>query len=397
MGSTLFNTTPQNTYPSLIKLADNLPLSATLKTLSDGLGNDSVLALSTNSLQIGGTTGATWDDTNKRLGIGTNAPSGSLEIVDDNTNQIILGVKTSQSASTFLIYNSNSQTTPVWNIGNGNPDTRIGFYNTLTFRANGTTIAEMGSSEVSVGGATGARLGIKGSGSTSATTSLLVQNSAGSTAVQVGDDGLVAVAKLNSLGFLGVATTLYISTNSNIKANGSGIIQLGDAPETGFNRLQFGGNTSSFPSIKRNGSAIDIRLADDSNYALLNTGATFIKGSGSTSATTSLLVQNSSGDTAFQIKDDREITTSGGNVSLRDGALFIGSNFLSTYTHSIGFFGAPVSSAIVEMQSTTKGFLPPRMTTTQKNAITAATGLVLYDTTTNKLQCWNGSTWNDLF
>jgi hypothetical protein len=38
------------------------------------------------------------------------------------------------------------------------------------------------------------------------------------------------------------------------------------------------------------------------------------------------------------------------------------------------------------------------MTTTQKNAIASpATGLVLYDSTTNKLQCYNGSTWNDLF
>jgi len=38
------------------------------------------------------------------------------------------------------------------------------------------------------------------------------------------------------------------------------------------------------------------------------------------------------------------------------------------------------------------------MTTTQKNAIaTPAAGLVVYDNTTNKLCCYNGSTWNDLF
>jgi hypothetical protein len=51
----------------------------------------------------------------------------------------------------------------------------------------------------------------------------------------------------------------------------------------------------------------------------------------------------------------------------------------------------------LNMTSTTKGFLPPRMTTTQKNAISAIAGLVVYDSTTNKLQCYNGSTWNDLF
>jgi hypothetical protein len=33
-----------------------------------------MLELSTTALQIGGSTGAFWNDTNKRLGIGTNSP-----------------------------------------------------------------------------------------------------------------------------------------------------------------------------------------------------------------------------------------------------------------------------------------------------------------------------------
>jgi hypothetical protein len=44
------------------------------------------------------------------------------------------------------------------------------------------------------------------------------------------------------------------------------------------------------------------------------------------------------------------------------------------------------ASSQLTVTSTTKGFLPPRMTTTQKNAITTpAAGLVIYDTTLNKL------------
>ena len=44
------------------------------------------------------------------------------------------------------------------------------------------------------------------------------------------------------------------------------------------------------------------------------------------------------------------------------------------------------ASSRVQIDSTTKGFLPPRMTTTQKNAIvTPASGLMVYDTTLNKL------------
>jgi len=53
--------------------------------------------------------------------------------------------------------------------------------------------------------------------------------------------------------------------------------------------------------------------------------------------------------------------------------------------------------AILDLTSTTEGFLPPRMTTTQRDAISAIAGLVIYNSTTNKLQCHNGATWNDLF
>ena len=67
MGTTLTGTTPQDTYDSLIKVTDNGPLSATAKFLSDGLGNDSVLALSTAG-----------------VGIGTNAPAERLEVAGSN-------------------------------------------------------------------------------------------------------------------------------------------------------------------------------------------------------------------------------------------------------------------------------------------------------------------------
>jgi hypothetical protein len=55
-----------------------------------------------------------------------------------------------------------------------------------------------------------------------------------------------------------------------------------------------------------------------------------------------------------------------------------------------------VASGAFQISSTTKGFLPPRMTTTQKNAIaTPAAGLVVYDTTLNKL-CLYTTTWETI-
>jgi hypothetical protein len=59
-----------------------------------------------------------------------------------------------------------------------------------------------------------------------------------------------------------------------------------------------------------------------------------------------------------------------------------------------GTTGAKQASAHLQIDSTTKGFLPPRGTNTQMLAIASpATGLMFYDTTNNKLNCYDGTTW----
>ncbi len=58
---------------------------------------------------------------------------------------------------------------------------------------------------------------------------------------------------------------------------------------------------------------------------------------------------------------------------------------------------APVASAALQVNSTTKGFLPPRMTTAERTAINSpATGLVVYDTNDNLVYMFNGSVWTQL-
>ena len=55
------------------------------------------------------------------------------------------------------------------------------------------------------------------------------------------------------------------------------------------------------------------------------------------------------------------------------------------------------SSAQLDVSSTTKGFLLPRMTTTQKNAISSpASGLMVYDTTLSKLCVYTGAAWETI-
>jgi hypothetical protein len=56
-----------------------------------------------------------------------------------------------------------------------------------------------------------------------------------------------------------------------------------------------------------------------------------------------------------------------------------------------------INSALFSLSSTTRGFLPPRMTTTERNAIaTPATGLQLYNTTSNTPNFYNGTSWVSL-
>lgn len=54
----------------------------------------------------------------------------------------------------------------------------------------------------------------------------------------------------------------------------------------------------------------------------------------------------------------------------------------------------PNAAALLDVLSTTKGFLPPRMTTAQRDAIsTPPAGLMIYNTTTNKLNVRTASSW----
>jgi hypothetical protein len=55
---------------------------------------------------------------------------------------------------------------------------------------------------------------------------------------------------------------------------------------------------------------------------------------------------------------------------------------------------APHSSAMLDVKSTTKAFYPPRMTTTQKEAIVSPqVGAVVFDITLNQLSFFNGTAW----
>lgn len=76
MGTSLTGTKPKDTYDSLIKVGDNGPISGTAKTLSDGLGNDLPISVSTSA-----------------VGIGTSAPLGLFEVKGAGVSYFTRGTK----------------------------------------------------------------------------------------------------------------------------------------------------------------------------------------------------------------------------------------------------------------------------------------------------------------
>jgi nitrogen fixation protein len=84
------------------------------------------------------------------------------------------------------------------------------------------------------------------------------------------------------------------------------------------------------------------------------------------------------------------------NVNLSSDPAQFGASYISNSNLLIGTT-TDVASSRLTVESTTQGFLPPRMTTTQKNAIaTPAAGLVVYDTTLGKLCVRTAAAWETI-
>ena len=150
----------------------------------------------------------------------------------------------------------------------------------------------------------------------------------------------------------------------------------------------------------------------------------YIKGKGATSATTALLVENSSGTDTLEVRDDGRVVAGTGATTNANGTFNVlhGVSNLTTRVFTVSrdsvLRGMDINSggstkisdssgdqsfshtatAVLEVSSTNKGFLPPRMTGEQIDAIELpASGLIIYNTTSNKAVCYNGTSWNDMF
>ncbi|KKL60533.1 hypothetical protein LCGC14_2204370, partial [marine sediment metagenome] len=133
---------------------------------------------------------------------------------------------------------------------------------------------------------------------------------------------------------------------------------------------------------------------------------------------TDVYIEDISGALAFGAINDQRMKLSTGILSLvaganNHGSLRWDSNFVSIYQGSgnqairvssttvsmlggvkIGSaHGAAATSADLELSSTVGAFLNARMTTTQRNALTAANGMQIYNSTTNAFNFYENGAW----
>jgi hypothetical protein len=285
---------------------------------------------------------------------------------------------------------------------------------------------------------------LKGSGATSATTALLVENSAGTEHLKVTDDGIVnARSRLivnhitNSLRSLRLEWgSIYATDNASELSIGAVYSQAATAPKITLGGKTRAAGADAIQVQALNGMYIATTASTEDPSAQLH-----IKGSGTTSATTSLLVQNSAGTEHLKVTDDGVTNVRGdlvvnhpsvssrfiglswgaiganstndelslyGGGSTNGSVVFLNASGKTAAPAAIGMKTngmlvasamvqssfAPDASAQLQVDSTTKGFLPPRMTSGEKNAITSpAPGLMVYDTDANQMSYWNGGGW----
>ena len=164
------------------------------------------------------------------VGIGTSSPTVKLDVVSDGVTSAKF---TNSNASTHIFDTTSGEVRFQMTTGySGNTYGLSTYYGgkmafnvagTIAFLSDGSGNTTFGNSTTSLG----ARVGIKGSGATSATTALLVENSSGTDLLKIEDGGNVGIGTSTPL-----ARTHIRGSNSGATAvaNGTLIIEQGSAP-----------------------------------------------------------------------------------------------------------------------------------------------------------------------
>jgi hypothetical protein len=187
------------------------PISTTSPVNLSGFATGSVLFTSGSEGAITGSSNLFWDNTNGRLGVGTSTPENPLVVRGPSTRGIEL----------INILNSKS-----WRVNINSND----FFITETGVGNPFVIQAGGNVGIGTISPT-SRLQVKGSGATSATTALLVENTNASASLVVLDNGNVGIGTSTPLAKLQVQATSSTETTQRWTDDAGNL--LGDFAEIG--------------------------------------------------------------------------------------------------------------------------------------------------------------------
>jgi hypothetical protein len=222
----------------------------------------------------------------------------------------------------------------------------------------------------------------KGTDNTAVGNGALQSNVIGVTNTAVGVAALTSNTVNNNTAVGGYA--LYLTTTGGQNtAVGTNALSTNS---TGSNSVAIGYNALNLNTTTSQNAAVG-HSALQNNRAGSNTALGFGAGyNGGTNANTTGANNIFIGANSIGVSATESNRTWIGNTSTTTTWLG-GSLLLGTTTD--------VASSKLTIESTTQGFLPPRMTTTEKNAISSpASGLIVYDSTLNALNFYNGSSWS---
>jgi len=207
---------------------------------------------------------------------------------------------------------------------------------------------------------------------------------------------LGTVASINALWFNQTSATA--TTSNYTLCNASGLTLL-NAPTGGSIYFRVG---NADRALLTNGGNLLINTTTDAGFKLDVNGTARVSGRiTALNGANMTLTSNYAAEIGFNVNGRMAFGYNVASGSIIQ-ALFASSSadlFVQPFGGSlmIGENVLPNASASVQINSTTKGFLPPRMTTTQKNAIaTPAAGLVVYDTTLGKLCVRTAAAWETI-
>lgn len=272
----------------------------------------------------------------------------------------------------------------------------------------------------------------EGQNTSSSQTAILIQNSIGSQLLKIDNAGGFNLGEGNSLAAHDKFATVVGQGNTTIGLSGStlGIYGYNNSLTKsgnlnnytyifgGGNTVNNSGNTSyitntvlgSFNS-QTNGSKNFLGGSRHTNTGNANTNLGYQNTSQGFAATLGVFLESSANYAdvwGFGWSSVDKFTNTqtksleiGWEIKSTDTAPFRFAQTSDSWINGSGGLGVGTSSvdssAQLDVSSTTKGFLLPRMTTTQKNAISSpASGLMVYDTTLSKLCVYTGAAWETI-